>query len=639
MYLSHIHIENYRGIKELDIEFSPDINIIVGENGSCKSALIDAIRLLYNLGEPIKDITISNDDFHEIKIIDGDNIKIEKTKEINIVYEFNGLSNLQKGAFYEYLVIDKEEEKNDLARISLSYQDIDKQYPKFSFSTGGTEGQKADYNTLELFQHYYLSALRDSTRDLTSVRNSLLGRVIKRHVDRNKSEEIIKEILKEANKRLLERDEVIKTKNGINKNLKEIFKEILENQIGLQIEQSKIEYIVNVIKPYLPYNPNDEAQGGFRLYQNSLGYNNLIYIATVLGDINERIQDDEIPHFAMLIEEPEAHLHPQLQLSLYNFLKKAKSTQNSQLFITTHSPTLTSKVPFENLILLENKGYSIIDCFRNRVEEKIIINTVSKKEITDEIVTENQLMLERYIDVTKSQLFYAKSCLFIEGISEELLISAFCQHQNFTLEDYRIELVNVGGTSFYPFLFLFNSSSDIKRLPKKVTILTDDDRFTDSKKPDYCFENLIKDNYSLLETLNNSIKAGTPSNRIANLESARNNQTNIKIGKAYKTLEYELCQANIVENRNENKERFLIKYLEGINKTNYDIIINYIDTLPNDELNETEQEKIAILLWKSLPSKAKFAQKFSYYLIKNIELAKRTFSIPTYILNGLNHLK
>lgn len=76
MYLSYLNINNFRGIEHLEVDFDPSINIIIGENGCNKSAVIDAIRLLYNLGEPIRDISISLSDFHEKYFKEGENIKM-----------------------------------------------------------------------------------------------------------------------------------------------------------------------------------------------------------------------------------------------------------------------------------------------------------------------------------------------------------------------------------------------------------------------------------------------------------------------------------------------------------------------------------------------------------------------------------
>ncbi len=640
MYLSYIKVENYKGVEIIETEFDPNINIIIGENGSCKSAIIDAIRLLYNIGEPIREISVSSDDFYQKKVTTDSGIHIEKATLITITYIFKGLTISQKGAFYEYMVIDPDDTAEDYAKITISYEEKDGKYPQFSYNTGDIDGQKADYKTFELFQHYYLGALRDSTRDLLSTRGNVLGRVIKRFVKRNETEAKIEQIMKDANSQLLERDEVISTRDGVNQNLEGIFKKFLDNKIGLRIEESKTEYIVNAIKPFLPHNRETLNEEGFHLWQNSLGLNNLIYIAIVLGDVKEQIEDNEIPHYALLIEEPEAHLHPQLQLSLYNFLTSANTSDNSQLFITTHSPTLTSKVPLKNLILLDNKkAYKLEHQFQNRIAENIIQDTTKNIPLRDIDYQLSQKKLERYIDVTKSQLFYAKSVLFVEGISEELLLSSFTSLDDYQLEDYRVEVVNVKGTSFYPFLYLFNNQEESKRINKPITVLTDDDRFTDSKKSIYSFNKLLETDYSILDELDYNIQNGTAVTRIANLNSVANNADNIKILHSYKTLEYELAIHNIKDNRTELLDNFLFNYVNQNYLDKIDKIIKYTQKFDNDIMSDSEKRKVGILLWKALPSKADFAQDFSIHILENLENAKVSFVIPPYIQEGLTHLR
>ena len=638
MYLSKIYIKNFRGIKNLVVEFDKKLNVIIGSNGQLKTSLIDAIRLFYSWGEPNRDIEVTKEDFHVEFTQNTDGTKTVTTStRIDICYLFEGLSAQQEGAFYQYL--DKKDNGPMVARVHLIFEMKEKGRIYSSYITGKEEnGLRADWNTFHNFHPYYLGALRDSTRDLISTRNNLLGRVIKRKIDRTGSEEEVRSIVDSANEQLLQRQEVRETQTGINGNLNQINSSDLQN-VELHIEQNRIEYIVNIIKPFLPYSSADKK--GFVLTQNSLGYNNLIYIASVLSDIKDCHTEDDVSIYALLIEEPEAHLHPQLQVNLYNFLKNADDSENSQTFITTHSPTLTSRIPLENIILLKGEAaYHVGNCFKERHSENIV-REVSKnnRKLKEEEVVSYRKMISRYFDVTRSQLLFSSGCLFIEGISECQLVETFSKLIGKSLIDHQIEIVDTDGTAFYQFLMLFNSSDKAKRLPMRTAFVTDEDQFTDSKHSEYNLDELVKDNYAKLHVLREGINNGSINGRINNLIAMTNGQTDIKICSGKKTLEYQICKANVTANQDNTKASWLFELIQQENPVGMSKVDFYMSELGDRDMNEDEQQNVALLMWKCLPSKAEFAQTLNSFLLDKKENNDEIkFTLPTYIQDAINHL-
>jgi putative ATP-dependent endonuclease of OLD family len=207
----------------------------------------------------------------------------------------------------------------------------------------------------------------------------------------------------------------------------------------------------------------------------------------------------------------------------------------------------------------------------------------------------------------------------------------------YRLESRDIELV-CAGTSFYPFLLLFNSTDPQRRLSRKLVVVTDDDRFADSKGAKYSFDRLIANDYVLLDELHEEIKNGAPSSRLENLQAFRSGSANIEILIAYKTLEYEIVLSNVAREKTNFNDNLLVQFLRTSDSEKFQNIDRYLEKIGSLLLSDNDQGKLAILIWKTMRSKAVFAQEFSSYLMDNLDSAKTAFVVPTYIKNALDHV-
>jgi putative ATP-dependent endonuclease of OLD family len=216
----------------------------------------------------------------------------------------------------------------------------------------------------------------------------------------------------------------------------------------------------------------EDDQKYFEIYQNGLGENNLIYTSVVLGDLINRCEDPELELYnALLVEEPEAHLHPQLQNRFFSYLNNIED-KGAQVFITSHSPTITAKTNLDKLIVLQKQ------------EDKIAPFAFSKLT-KDDFSPKNRDFLKKFLDVTKSQLFFANGVILVEGLAEALLLPTLAKvFLEIDLEAIGIEIVNINGVGFEHFAKLFNNKNEEKRMFSRCAILTDSDPTSEQEKSD-----------------------------------------------------------------------------------------------------------------------------------------------------------
>jgi predicted ATP-dependent endonuclease of OLD family len=501
MYIKTLKIRNFRKLKEVAIDFQQNTTLFIGANNSGKTSAITAMNLFLNdqkfshydfsLTNHLKinelfeaQIEPTEKDFDDIfpaidlwfNVEDNDIHYVSRLLPtldwtggdlgVRLRYEIKDIPKL----YSDYNTIrDKIKGKNGLfpkdmmdyiAKNLSSIFEIrryildptQKQQVQNQESLGDALEDNPLINLLKINSIGAQRGLNDEVSDAEQTEKqkltSLMTAYYRTHLDPNKGEMTADDI------NALE--ELLKASETFTSNMRANFKDALN-------EISKIGYppfgAPNItINPQLRAtdginHPNAlqyETENGLCLPEtyNGLGYQNLIFITFKMIGFRDswikygKSKSDEAvyaPIHLVLIEEPEAHLHPQAQQV---FIKKAydiltdrveinTSRLTTQMIISTHSPHITHECDFSNLRYFKRSEQSITD----------IVNLTDV--FGNDVATER--FTKRYIKINHCDLFFADATILIEGEAERILMPSFIKKLPYLNQSY-VSILTIGGS-------------------------------------------------------------------------------------------------------------------------------------------------------------------------------------------------
>lgn len=513
MYISKLVIKNYRTFNEFEIELKP-LTLIIGENNIGKSNLLDSIGLIFgqdvsyskrrvlevadfnykeilrfknqvlDFSVPIAEIiypeilieaTLTGWDEDQESVI-GDWYSNDNFTEATLTYNFapgprfNRLENLQQQRDYITRFINDHSREVydgllDSAKLDLINFPISKYF--YTIYGGGNSSTSANIYHLHQMKFELLDALRDACTELVASHNSrLLFRILN-----SKEEEKYQDLkgqLVGLQQAINDNATLQEIKNGISVQLDKISLATDEtsNLVDLIFSLPDVSDLLKKISLIYGDNP-------IKIERNGTGRNNLLFISLVLSYVEDVTRGHSSYFRVVGLEEPESHLHPNLQdhlahniESLIKIEGKKDFRKDIQLLITSHSTHITTKIDFENTVVLYREG--------DKIESHYILdgfseNALGKKQIK---------YLNKYLDAVNTNIFYSRKIILVEGISEKLLIPVFFERiLGHSTEKSSCCIINVNGLAFSYFLEIIKNG-----FFQKCLVLTDRDSDTKTKE-------------------------------------------------------------------------------------------------------------------------------------------------------------
>lgn len=434
MWLRELQIRNFRQIDALTVNFPRGLTVLVGENNSGKTTIIDALRLML----------FSSRDFDALRITEDDFRAKTEHAPIEISCRFTGLEDEDEVHFQECLVDVGGGKFEMQVNARVEFNETTNRC-NVKMWGGETEGGSLPSNHYDRLATIYLQPLRDPERGLRPGQHSQVSRLIDCLTEEDQRADF-ETIAKRANKKIRGLKPVRAARRDINAQMAAIAGSELTQKTELIFTDPTFRRIIAGLQPEIE---------GLPFALNGLGYNNLIFTSATLGTLR---QSSQFSFRSILVEEPEAHLHPQLQMLLLKHLADVASNHEDnevQVIASSHSPILASQAPIDSVVSV------------HEVDGKV--SAVSVCSITIDAGIKKKL--QRYLDATRGELFFARRILMVEGIAEALLLPVLAKILGGDLKESSVTVLNADGINFNAFIPLLG----VARLGVPVVILTDGD--------------------------------------------------------------------------------------------------------------------------------------------------------------------
>lgn len=469
MHISRVIIRNFRNFEHLDVSVVNGATCLVGENNTGKSNFIFGMRLALDAGLSSTYRALNKQDFYcgadiaqptqaMISLEFSDYQESDAATALVGTWEFDPEARRARLTyrFRPIRAIVDLHERNEPVSGNLTLDDY-----HWEITGGGQAdpttvewheqtGNSVRFADLQQFHVVFLPALRDDRQNMRQSRISPLRRLLDSSIIPEEEKEELVEILRDANTAISGSASLAETGEAISSGFKNTAGEAFLMDVKLGMADPSFSSIARSLTLLLSNN----ALQDFEPYRNGLGLNNILYISMLMEAFERRVQSPRCAGQLLLVEEPEAHLHPQLQRVLYSELKQ----KPFQTILSSHSTHITSSATLSSVIMLTNEGNPATKGTtptRNGVLES--------NEVAD---------LERYLDATRSTILFARKVILVEGPAELFLIPPLVKEVlGIDLERFGVSVVPIHGVHFDVYAKLFNQMG----LPKKCAIVADGD--------------------------------------------------------------------------------------------------------------------------------------------------------------------